>query len=231
MKATAAMQRFIRHFAALGPRWGSKATPAAHALLYLAGTPLALASIARALDLTEVETRLTITDLVQWGMAWPAGDDRSDASGEPRICCSGCSRRGAGASCRRRSTCSTPATPRRRTTARRPRSASASIASRRWSRTSPPSTARRSAWRSARWCASLASAAARARALHRPRLSGLAAGDGMSNSHRVNSLVATAQSDPCRAAGDDRVPGEKSRCVIIRIFYGGQDRARALREA
>lgn len=84
MKATPAMQRFIRHFGALGPRWGIEGdTCRAHALLYLAGAPLALADITRALDLTEVEARATIADLVQWGMAPPVGDDRWDASGEP----------------------------------------------------------------------------------------------------------------------------------------------------
>jgi DNA-binding transcriptional regulator GbsR (MarR family) len=84
MRTTPAMQRFIGHFGALGPRWGIEAdTCRAHALLYLAGAPLALANIARALDLTEVEARATIADLAQWGMARPVADDRWDASGEP----------------------------------------------------------------------------------------------------------------------------------------------------
>jgi hypothetical protein len=48
MRTTPAMQRFIGHFGALGPRWGIEAdTCRAHALLYLAGAPLALVNIAR----------------------------------------------------------------------------------------------------------------------------------------------------------------------------------------
>ncbi|HUH85155.1 MAG TPA: hypothetical protein VLX85_11130 [Stellaceae bacterium] len=84
MKTTPAMPRFIGHFGALERRWGIEAdTCRADALLYLAGAPLALASIARALDLTPVEARATIADLQQWGMARLVADDRWDASGEP----------------------------------------------------------------------------------------------------------------------------------------------------
>jgi DNA-binding transcriptional regulator GbsR (MarR family) len=84
MSLTPSMQRFIAHFGALGPRWGIAAdTCRAHALLYLAGKPLPLPEIAKALDLTKAQARDTLADLAQWGMARPIADDRWDASGEP----------------------------------------------------------------------------------------------------------------------------------------------------
>jgi DNA-binding transcriptional regulator GbsR (MarR family) len=48
MRTSPAMQRFIGHFGALGPRWGIEAdTCRAHALLYLAGAPTSPPSTAR----------------------------------------------------------------------------------------------------------------------------------------------------------------------------------------
>jgi len=84
MKLTPSIERFIAHFAELGPRWGLNAeTCRAHALLYLAGRPMSLTEIARALRLDKAKARAAIDDLVQWGMAQSTDNETWDASGEP----------------------------------------------------------------------------------------------------------------------------------------------------
>jgi hypothetical protein len=84
MDMTPSMHRFIADFGALGRRWGIEAdTGRAHALLYLAGKPLPLPEIAKALDLSKTRACDALANLAQWGMARPIPDDRWDASGEP----------------------------------------------------------------------------------------------------------------------------------------------------
>jgi DNA-binding transcriptional regulator GbsR (MarR family) len=78
------MTRFIEHFGEMGPRWGlERETCRAHALLFLAGQPMGLADLARALNLTKAKAGEAIADLEQWGMARSTSEAAWDASGEP----------------------------------------------------------------------------------------------------------------------------------------------------
>jgi DNA-binding transcriptional regulator GbsR (MarR family) len=78
------MERFIRHFGDMGPRWGLDAdTCRVHAYLYLAGRPAAPAEIAAGLGLAATAVERALADLAQWGMARPAPGVGWDGSGEP----------------------------------------------------------------------------------------------------------------------------------------------------
>lgn len=84
MQPTPAMDRFIRHFGEMGPRWGLAAdTCRVHALLYLAGKPASPGDVAESLGLAEPAVVRALQDLAQWGMARPAPGGTWDASGEP----------------------------------------------------------------------------------------------------------------------------------------------------
>ena len=84
MHPTPAMDRFIRHFGEMGPRWGLDAdTCRVHAFLYLAGRPASAGDVATSLGLSEPAVTRALEDLAQWGMARPAAGGAWDGSGEP----------------------------------------------------------------------------------------------------------------------------------------------------
>ncbi len=84
MTIAPALERFVRYFGEMGPRWGLAAdTCRAHAMLYLSGAPLTAAALAAALDLTAAAAASALDDVERWGMARRTADGRWETSGEP----------------------------------------------------------------------------------------------------------------------------------------------------